>query len=184
MFWKYLNKETQDACAKVAGFILQMDGNLWAGGTIISGDPKRQNQNGKLFENYLLKNPNLSVVNALKLCEGKITRKRNTKDTAEKGILDFFVVCEKILPHVTRMVIDEKGLNALTKYRGGNPVKSDHNMLKLELNLTVHGEEKHIRIEMFNLRNKACQKLFKEYPTSTDRFTKCFDSDENFDVQF
>ena len=55
MFWKYLNKETQDACAKGAGFILQMDGNLWAGGTIISGDPNRQNQNGKFFENYLLK---------------------------------------------------------------------------------------------------------------------------------
>ena len=52
-------------------------------------------------------------------------------------------------------------------------------MLKLELNLTVHKEENHNRIEMLNLRNKVCHQKFKEDTTLTDRFTRCFDSDKD-----
>ena len=123
-FWEYINAETQNANKDGAGLIIQMDGNLRAGSDIIPDDPNRQNQNGKLFQQFLVKNPNLSVVNALKICEGKITRQRHTKKAIEKGVLDFFVVCEKKLPLVKRMVIDEKGENALNKYRGSKIVKA------------------------------------------------------------
>ena len=78
-FWEYMNTETQKAYNDGAGLIMQMDGNLWAGAKIIKSDPRKQNQNGKLFENFLLKNPHLTVVNALDLCEGDITRIRHTK---------------------------------------------------------------------------------------------------------
>ena len=51
-----------------------MDGNIWAGDKIIPNDPKPQNQNGKRLENFLLKNSQISVVNALPVCKGLITR--------------------------------------------------------------------------------------------------------------
>ena len=93
MFWNYLNSETQNAYKDGAGFILQIDGNFWAGKDIIPADPHKQNQNERLFEQFLVKNPSLSVVNASPLCDGSITRERHTTNGKEKGILDFFVVC-------------------------------------------------------------------------------------------
>ena len=42
-FWDYLNKEVTSASKEGAAFVLQMDGNLWAGDKIIKGDPKKQN---------------------------------------------------------------------------------------------------------------------------------------------
>ena len=161
-----------------------MVGDLWVGKEIIKDDPNKQNQNRKLFQNYLIANPNLSVVNALPVCEGKITRKMTTTKGIETGILDFFVVCEKILPLVTKMIIDETGESTLTRYRGGKILKSDHNMLKMEISLTFHMDQKHERNEIFNLRNKICQKHFKEYTNTTDRFLKCFSTNESFKVQF
>ena len=64
-FWEYLDKEVHDAARDGAGLILQMDGNLWAGKSIVVGDLKVQNRNGKLFEQFLARNTSLSVVNAL-----------------------------------------------------------------------------------------------------------------------
>ena len=48
-FWKYLDEDVQQASISGSGFILQFDGNLWAGKEIIPGDPNKQNRNGKLF---------------------------------------------------------------------------------------------------------------------------------------
>ena len=114
-FWDYLTQEVQSAAAGGAGLILQMDGNLWPGKDIVRGDLKEQNQNGKMFHCFLNQNPSLSVVNALPQCEGTFTRVATTKTGTVKTILDFFVVCNKILPHVTKMKIDESGAISLTK---------------------------------------------------------------------
>ena len=78
------------------------------------------------------------------ICNGTFTRVKNTKSGTSKTILDFFIVCEKILPHVTKITVDEKGEMTLTKYKKG-VVKSDHAMLSLELNLTFHKGEEHER---------------------------------------
>ena len=59
-FWEYLNEETQKAYNDGAAVIIQMDGNLWVGKDIIKKDPNKQNQNGKYFENFLLKNSHLT----------------------------------------------------------------------------------------------------------------------------
>ena len=183
-FWEYISIETQNARKDGAGLIIQMDGNLWAGKNIIPGDPNKQNQNGKLFENFLMQNSNLTVVNALPSCEGKITRERITNKRTEKSVLDFFIVCEKILPFISKMIIDERGENALTRYRGGKIIKADHHMLKLVLSLTIHEKRQDEQVEPFNLRNKLCLKQFKDFTTNTDKFTKCFSSNELFEVQF
>ena len=129
-FWRYLNLETQKAATDGVGLIIQMDGNLWAGKEIIHGDPRDQNQNGKLFEQFLLQNPQLTVVNALPICDGSITRVRHTTERIEESILDFFIVCDIILPLVSNMKIDSQGEITLTRFRG-RVVKTDHRMLKL-----------------------------------------------------
>ena len=64
-FWRYLDEEAIYAKNAGSGLIIQMDGNLWAGSQIIPNDPRQQNRNGKLFEEFLLRNSHLSVVNAL-----------------------------------------------------------------------------------------------------------------------
>ena len=76
VFWDYLDEEVVRASKSGAGLVLHFDGNLWAGEKIIPGDPRPQNRNGKLFEEFLTRNPHLSVVNALPLCKGLITRRR------------------------------------------------------------------------------------------------------------
>ena len=45
------------------GFILQGDLNSWLGNKIIPIDPRKQNENGKLMEAFLLRN-HLAVVNS------------------------------------------------------------------------------------------------------------------------
>jgi uncharacterized protein YheU (UPF0270 family) len=89
-FWNFIEEEVISAWNSGSGFILHFDGNLWAGPDIIPGDPRRQNNNGRLFQDFLTRNPNLSVVNALPLCEGLITRKRTKNGSEEKSVLDFF----------------------------------------------------------------------------------------------
>ena len=52
-FWAYLDEEVVRANDSGSGFILHMDGNLWAGADIVPGDPRNQNRNGKLFAEFL-----------------------------------------------------------------------------------------------------------------------------------
>ena len=54
-FWNYLDEEVFLAEQTGAGFVLQFDGNLWAGEQLVPGDPRPQNRNGKLFEEFLTK---------------------------------------------------------------------------------------------------------------------------------
>ena len=49
-FWEHIDKEVDEAKRAGAGFILQFDGNLWAGDKIVPGDPRPQNKNGKYFD--------------------------------------------------------------------------------------------------------------------------------------
>ena len=52
-FWEYLNEEVQKSNSSGSGLVIHFDGNLWAGPKIIPGDPRLQNCNGKLFEQFL-----------------------------------------------------------------------------------------------------------------------------------
>ena len=101
-FWDKLSADVEDALENETGFILQMDGNLWAGSEIIKNDPNPCNNNGKLFKDFLSKYPHLRVVNSLDLCQGLITRKRITTKRTEIAVLDFFVVCTLVLPYVEK----------------------------------------------------------------------------------
>ena len=92
MFWQYLEEDAIRANYEGKGFILQGDLNAWLGNKYIAKDLRKQNDNGRHMEDFIVRN-HLTVVNGLSVCKGLFTRKRKTKDTWEKGILDFFVVC-------------------------------------------------------------------------------------------
>ena len=66
-FWNRLSIEVEDALENEAGFILQMDGNLWGGPEIVKNDPNPCNENGKFFKIFLNKYPHLKVVNSMNL---------------------------------------------------------------------------------------------------------------------
>ena len=67
------------------------------------------------MEAFLVRNK-LTVVNGLTLCKGLITRIQKRLGICEKSILDFFVVCEKILTYITSMDIDESKSNIASNY--------------------------------------------------------------------
>ena len=85
-FWGKLNNEVENASTDDCGFILQMDGNMKAGSKIIPGDPHPINTNGKMFKEFLDQNSHLTVVNSLSLCNGLITRRRQTVNRLEKAV--------------------------------------------------------------------------------------------------
>ena len=178
-FWNYLDEEVSLADQNGAGFILQFDGNLWAGENIIPGDPRPQNRNGKLFEEFLDRHPHLTIVNSLSLCEGLITRRRIRNGEIEESVLNFFLVCFKVLPYVTRMVIDEQKKFVLTNYKQvsktGKAVDSDHFTEYLDLDIQIE-PEKPERVEIFNFKEEESQAKFKRLTSVTEEFTHCFEN--------
>ena len=122
--------------AKIAGTLIciELDANSKLGPAVIPGDPKRQSKNGKLILEVLKEN-SLTVVNGTDLCTGVITRIRKTTVRTEESVIDFFIVCEKFLALVTKMIIDEERKFVLTKFSTKNGEKSiemsDHNLLIL-----------------------------------------------------
>ena len=174
-FWKYLDEEVINAKSSGSGLIIQMDGNLWAGSQIIPNDPRQQNRNGKLFEEFLYRNQHLTVVNALNLCEGVISRQRKS----EKSVLDFFIVCSLVLPHVTRMVIDQENKFVLTNYKqvkkNGKAINSDHSTEFMDVNLKIVSEKPRRKI-LWNFKNKSAQSRFKKLTSETTDFSACFDN--------
>ena len=107
-FWKFLEEETTKAELLGQGLLIQMDANVHGGPKLIKNDPNVQNSNGKLFEQFLDRNPYLTVANNMNICEGVITRIRNLKnDKTEKAILDFLIINEKLELFLEKMLIDE-----------------------------------------------------------------------------
>ena len=182
LFWSRLSTEIDEALVNEKAIILQMDGNLWAGPEIIKNDPHQCNANGQFLRDFLTMFPQLNVVNNLDLCEGIITRRRQTVKRLEESILDFYIVCEKILPFIKRMVIDEDQHYVLSNYskvKGKQTIKkSDHNPVLLEL-LLEYTEKKPDRIETFNFRNKECQQKFFQSTNTGSTLKKCFLQDGN-----
>ena len=169
-FWDYLDEEVLLAEQSGAGFILHFDGNLWVGDKLVPGDPWKQNRNGKMFEEFLERHSHLSIVNALPQCEGLITRRRFCEDRLEESVLDFFIVCSKVLPFVKQMVIDESKDYILTNYRQvgktGNAKDSDHFTEFMDLDIKIKAE-KPDRVEIFNFKVEVSKNQFKKLTSET-----------------
>ena len=101
-------------------------------------------------------------------------------------MLDFFIICDKILPFLKRMVIDEQRLHVLTNFnpirQGGRPIESDHNTEILELDLKFD-KKKPERREVFNFKNEECQQAFFKITSETSKLSECFSTDQPFLAQ-
>ena len=125
-----------------------MDGNLHAGIDLVNGDPNIQNKNGKLFMEFLKRNPVLTVVNSLSICKGVITRQRILESRTEAAVLDFFIVNDKMWPFLKQMIIDENRDFCLSNFaqfkRNKCVTETDHNgeILKLEIEFSQRKPER------------------------------------------
>ena len=185
MFWQYLEEDAMRANNEGKRFILQGDLNSWLGNKLIPNDPRQQNDNGRLMEQFLVKNQ-LTVVNGLSVCQGLFTRIRKKKDTCEKGILDYFVVCRRMLPYVTSMIIDEDKQNILTNYsqvkKGLRAVDSDHVPMEINLNLKII-PTRPTRVVVYNFKDETARQVFKNSTTFTQEFTGSLQSADSLQDQ-
>ena len=185
-FWSRLDQEVEKASVSEKGFILQMDGNLHIGPEFLPNDPNSMNKNGKLFKEFLSRNPNLKVVNSLNICEGLITRRRKTVNKLEEAALDFFVICEKIFQYLERMIIDEEKRFVLTNFckKDGRAMAKDSDHLTTLMYLNIkYSKNCQKRKEMFNLKNVENQKTFSRITSDSSKHSECFSSGKNFSEQ-
>ena len=184
-FWKYCEEDVKRAKSEGKGYILQGDLNSWLSQKIIPNDPRPQNMNGKLMEDFLIQN-NLTVVNGLKLCKGVFTRIRKGKNGTEKSILDFFVVSETVLPYIVSMEIDEEKSDVPSNYtqvrKGGKAIDSDHGAIQMNLNIKII-PTRPTRESLYNFKNEEGRKTFKDLTSNTNSFTECFKSMQPLQVQ-
>ena len=179
-FWDYLNKEAHRARTCGKGFILQGDLNAWLGSQILPGDCREQNKNGKLLSKFLQENK-LICVNSLPLTEGVITRSRIYLGIEKKSTIDFFIVCERVLPLVTSMKIDK--LNTLTNHKRGHcAVNSDHIPLVMNVKLEVQPSKKQ-KVEILDFKNPDSQQVFFNMTSDTSEFTDFVNNVENVSEQ-
>ena len=104
-------------------------------------------------------------MNLLDICEGLITRRTERNEKKEKSVLDFFLVCNLVLPHVTKMVIDEEQKHILTNYeqvkRGGKATDTDHNTLYMDVDLKILTTKPERRV-VWNFKNRQYQETFRK----------------------
>ena len=185
-FWEFLEDEANKAEMEDHGLIIQMDGNLHAGPELIKEDPNPQNTNGKLFMEFLKRNPFLTVGNSLNICQGMITRQRQVQDRKETAILDFSILNEKMRQFLSRMIIDEEREFCLSNFaqykKNKRVVETDHNLMISDFNISIP-KRKPTRVEMFNLRNKACQEMFTKETEECSQLVDCFEDELPLDVQ-
>ena len=100
-----------------------------------------------------------------------MARKRSRNGIQEESVLDFFIVCDLILPYVTRMVIDEQKHHVLTNYqnikKGIKAIDTDHNTQYMDLSLQIK-YEKPKRCEIWKFKSKKGQE------TETNELSNCF----------
>ena len=152
-FWEYLKEECERAKQEGNGFVLQGDMNSWLGQDIITGDTRKQNQNGNMFATFVKSNK-LTIVNSLPICKGTTTWSRIKQGVKLSSTLDFFVVCERVLPYVQEMTIDNEGNHKITNFKNGeNTTESDHSPMWIKVNLKVAPEKPEV-IEVVNFKDE------------------------------
>ena len=185
-FWEFIEDEICQASNENQGLLIQMDGNLHAGEKLVMGDPNPQNQNGRIFMEFLQRNPDLVVVNSESICEGIITRQRQVQTKTEKAVLDFFIVNDKLAPFLKKMIVDEEKEYALNNFaqtkKNRRVIESDHNGLILELSLQYQFKKPERR-ELFNFKSKEAQEAFKNETEINEELLNCFENDLSLEVQ-
>ena len=183
-FWNYLDNEILECIKEDSACLIFMDGNAWLGSEYIKNDPHSKNKNGELFGNFISRNSNINLLNASNICRGLITRSRLVNSKKEESVIDFVLACNKVLPFVQKMTIDEEKIYALANYSNKQKslIYSDHNSIIVNLNLKEPNQIVE-RKTIFNFRNSEGLKAFRDITTFTNKFSKCFYKNTPFNQQ-
>ena len=128
----FLALEEEVVKAELAGksLIIELDANSKLGPDLIPGDKHKQSDNGRILAG-IVERHGLLIGNALKQCEGLVTRRRVTAETTEESTIDFVLLSTDLLDEIDSILVDEKRAHVLTKIRKTKKsirkVESDHN---------------------------------------------------------
>ena len=118
-------------------------------------------------------------MNSQSLCKGLITRSRIVNGITEDSIIDFGIVCDKLLPYVERFLVDEKKEYPLSNFsKKKRALHSDHNALITKLNLKYE-PQKPIRNVIYNYRDENAMRNFKIKTSETNKFSNVFQTSSN-----
>ena len=167
-FFLALEEEIVKAELEGKSILIELDANSKLGKDLIPGDLHTQSENGKLLAGIITRH-SLVIGNSMDVCKGLVTRKRMTKSTTEKSIIDFVILSEDLRKDVDCILIDDERKHVLTRITknksGVVKVESDHNVIFTKLKMQWDKKVCQQRRELFNLKNAECQKAFKEATT-------------------
>ena len=188
-FFNALEEEIVKAELDGKSIIVEIDGNSKLGPVLIPGDKHPQSENGRILA-AIIERHGLVVGNAIPQCEGLITRKRVTKDSIEESTIDFVLVSADLVDEIESILVDEKRdhvLTKITKHKGNiKKVESDHNSIITRLKTQWKCKEKQNRIEIFNLKNKECQQIFRRETSShvnNSNLSSIFEDNGDLNIQ-
>ena len=167
----FLALEEEILKAELAGktILIELDANSKLGPDVIPGDMHPQSINGKVLASIIEKH-DLMVGNSMDKCKGLVTRRRVTKNTTEESVIDFVIMSRDLANEVESIIIDDERKHVLTKItktkKGVIKSESDHNVIFSHFKLPWNRREIKQREEIFNLKNKDCQKVFREATTA------------------
>ena len=167
-FFLALEEEIVKAELEGKSILIELDANSKLGKDLIPGDLHTQSENGKLLAGIITRH-SLVIGNSMDVCKGLVTRKRMTKSTTEKSVIDFVILSEDLRKDVDCILIDDERKHVLTRITknksGVVKVESDHNVIFTKLKMQWDKKVCQQRRELFNLKNAECQKAFKEATT-------------------
>ena len=185
-FFQTLEEEVVKAELAGTLVIISMDANSKMGSVHIPGDPNQMSENGKVLEGVLERHA-LVVANGLDgKVSGIITRERTTTERSEKSAIDLVCISKELEEEVDKIEIDEEKkfvLEKITKTKKKTKVvQSDHNTIISKFKLTRKRNVKVERKEMFNLKNKEAQQVFKNLTSERGILTSRVKEDDTADT--
>ena len=181
-FYEALEEEIIKAELSGKSIIVEADFNAKLGQDFIPNDPHNMSPNGKLLSG-IIRRQNLTVLNGHVKCVGTITRERDTTNVTQRSAISFVLVSEDLVQNVESVLIDEKQEFAptrITKTKNAVEKKeSDHNVILTRLKLEWSKYVKEETNNLFNLKNKDGQKMFKEATTNNNEYLSKVFSEES-----
>ena len=187
----FMALEQEIVKAELAGksILIEMDANSKLGSKYIPGDKHIQSENGKILAG-IIERHSLVIGNSVEKCKGLITRKRITKNAVEESTIDYVVISEDLKDELESIEIDDERNHVLTKItktkNGTNRIESDHNTIFTKFKIPWNKRSKENRVELYNLKNKDCQKIFKEATKGSNNaqnLSSIFDEDGDLNTQ-
>ena len=183
-FWQEFEAQIIQAKDDNCHILIQMDANAKVGSQVIKGDPHKMSNNGKLMLD-IIERQNLIITNGLDTCKGTITRERTFENKSERSVIDYIVVCEKLLKHLLEIWIDEDKVHVLARHvktrNGSKVIMSDHNTMYSKFSLTYGKKPRKIRKEYFQFKCEEGKQKFLEETSSNSKLSSCFGETDNFE---